>query len=47
MYYARILFFAFLTDVKIKSLQEIINQIEDNNDNLRIASNLNLDATIF
>ncbi|MEZ4773093.1 MAG: DEAD/DEAH box helicase family protein [Bacteroidia bacterium] len=40
MYYARILFFAFLTDSRVKSLQEIINHIKDNADNLRIASNL-------
>lgn len=47
MYYARILFFAFLTDSRVKSLQEIINHIKDNTDNLRIASNLNLDPTIL
>lgn len=47
MYYARILFFAFLTDSRVKSLQEIINNIMDNADNLRIASNLNLDAVIL
>jgi hypothetical protein len=47
MYYARILFFAFLTDSKVKSLQEIISQIKDSSDNLRIASNLNLDKNIL
>ena len=47
MYYARILFFAFLTDSRVKSLQEIINHIKGNSDNLRIASNLNLDAVIL
>ncbi|MBX7225076.1 MAG: Eco57I restriction-modification methylase domain-containing protein [Chitinophagales bacterium] len=47
MYYARILFFAFLTDSSVKSLQEIINNIKDNSDNLRIASNLNLEITIL
>ncbi|OYU93830.1 MAG: restriction endonuclease [Bacteroidetes bacterium B1(2017)] len=47
MYYARILFFAFLTDSRMKSLQEIINHIKDSGDNLRIASNLNLDTTIL
>lgn len=47
MYYARILFFAFLTDSRVKSLQEIINHIKGNPDNLRIASNLNLDAVIL
>ncbi|HBM14902.1 MAG TPA: restriction endonuclease [Lentisphaeria bacterium] len=47
MYYARILFFAFLTDTRVKSLQEIINHIKDNSDNLRIASNLSLEITIL
>lgn len=47
MYYARILFFAFLTESRVKSLQEIINHIKGNTDNLRIASNLNLDAVIL
>lgn len=47
MYYARILFFAFLTESRVKSLQEIINHIKGNSDNLRIASNLNLDAVIL
>jgi len=42
MYYARILFFSFLSDSKVRSLHEIINQIESNSNNLRIASNLNL-----
>lgn len=47
MYYARILFFAFLTDSRVKSLQEVLTNIKSNSDNLRIASNLNLDATIL
>jgi hypothetical protein len=47
MYYARILFFAFLTNSRVKSLQEIINQILTDPDNLRIASNLNLDKNIL
>jgi len=47
MYYARILFFAFLTDSRVKSLQETINHIKDNADNLRIASNLSLEITIL
>jgi hypothetical protein len=47
MYYARILFFAFLTDSRVKSLQEIIIHIKDNADNLRIASNLSLETTIL
>lgn len=47
MYYARILFFAFLTDTKVKSLQEVISSIKENKDNLRIASNLSLDIKIL
>jgi len=47
MFYARILFLAFLTDSRVKSLQEIVNQIEDCVDDLRIASNLNLGKEIL
>lgn len=47
MFYARILFFAFLTDSRIKSLQEVIDQINGNLNNSRIASNLNLDNFIL
>lgn len=47
MYYARILFFAFLTDSRVKSLQETINHIKGNADNLRIASNLSLETIIL
>ncbi|WP_347175547.1 Eco57I restriction-modification methylase domain-containing protein [Polaribacter uvawellassae] len=47
MYYARILFFSFLTDSKVKSLQEIINTINEDENNLRIASNLNLEIDIL
>jgi len=47
MYYARILFFSFLTDSIIKSLQEIIDEINSNSNNLRIATNLNLEASIL
>ncbi|MFA6196937.1 MAG: Eco57I restriction-modification methylase domain-containing protein [Sulfurimonas sp.] len=47
MYYARILFFAFLTDSRVKSLEEIINQIEKNEDNQRIATNANLNMDIL
>jgi hypothetical protein len=47
MYYARILFFSFLTDSKVKSLQEIITCIKENQNNIRIASNLNLDNKIL
>jgi len=47
MYYARILFFAFLTDSRVKSLQEVISNIKGNANNLRITSNLNLDNAIL
>lgn len=47
MYYARILFFAFLTDSRVKSLQEIINHTKGNADNLRIANNLSLETAIL
>jgi len=47
MYYARILFFAFLTDSRVKSLQEVISHIKGNANNLRITSNLNLDTAIL
>lgn len=47
MYYARILFFSFLTDSTVKSLQEIINAIIDDNNNLRIAIHLNLEIDIL
>lgn len=47
MYYARILFFSFLTDSIIKSLQEIIDEINSNENNLRIATNLNLEEDIL
>jgi len=47
MYYARILFFAFLTDSQVKSLQEIIDSLNDNIDNLRILSNISLDIEVL
>ncbi len=47
MYYARILFFSFLTDSKIKSLEEVIEAINDVQDNLRIASNLHLETDVL
>ena len=47
MYYARILFFSFLTDSKVKSLEEIIVAINYEQNNLRIASNLNLETVIL
>tara|TARA_B100000963_G_scaffold333253_1_gene325456 strand:- start:456 stop:4415 length:3960 start_codon:yes stop_codon:yes gene_type:complete len=47
MFYARILFFSFLTDSKVKSLEKIIEVITDVQENLRIASNLNLEIEIL
>jgi hypothetical protein len=47
MYYARILFFSFLTDSQVKSLQEIISCIKASQNNVRIGSNLNLDSKIL
>lgn len=47
MYYARILFFAFLTDSIVMSLQDIINEIGNNGDNLRIATNLSLELRVL
>lgn len=47
MYYARILFFAFLTDSRVMSLQDIISEIGNNGDNLRIATNLSLELRVL
>ena len=47
MYYARILFLSFLTDSEVKSLQGIIEAINNDDNNLRIASNLNLEVRIL
>ena len=47
MFYARILFAAFLTDSRVKSLQEIIDGIDNNADNLRIVTHLNLSKDIL
>ena len=47
MYYARILFFAFLTNSRISSLNEAIHLINNNKTELRIASNLNLESKIL
>ena len=45
-YYARILFFAFLTKNKVISLSEIISCIEESN-NARIARNLGISKTVL
>ena len=47
MYYARILFFAFLTDSDIKSLAEVIKDIKKNQNNQRIANNLKIKTDIL
>lgn len=46
-YYARILFFAFLTESTVKSLKEVITQIPATDDNQRIAQHLGLDTNIL
>ena len=46
-YYARILFFAFLTESTVKSLEDVIVQIPATEDNRRIAHNLGLNVGIL
>ena len=46
-YYARILFFAFLTESTVKSLEDVIAQIPATEDNRRIARNLGLNVGIL
>lgn len=46
-YYARILFFAFLTESTVKSLDEIIAKITETEDNRRIAGHLGLNVDIL
>lgn len=46
-YYARILFFAFLTDSTVKSLEEVIAAIPATADNQRIAYHLGLDIRLL
>lgn len=41
-YYAEILFYAFLTDSEVKSLDKVIETIDANKDNKRIANNVGL-----
>ncbi|AJI57458.1 N-6 DNA Methylase family protein [Francisella philomiragia] len=47
MYYSRILFFAFLTDSKVKSLSGIVDSIKTNAENARIAKNLGVELNIL
>lgn len=46
-FYARILFFAFLTESIVKSLEDVIAMIPTNEDNCRIAQNLGLNIDIL
>lgn len=46
-FYARILFFAFLTESTVKSLEDVIAMIPTNEDNCRIAHNLGLNIDIL
>ncbi len=46
-YYARILFFAFLTESIVKSLEDVISEIPATEDNRRIAHNLGLNIDIL
>ena len=46
-YYAQILFFAFLTNSNVKSLDEVIDAISLNADNKRIARNVGLKLSIL
>ena len=46
-YYAQILFFAFLTNSNVKSSEEVIDSINLNADNKRIARNVGLKLSIL
>lgn len=46
-YYARILFFAFLAESTVKSLEEVIAVIVSTEDNQRIAKNLGLNISVL
>lgn len=47
MYYARILFFAFLTNSNVRSLNDLIESISKNTNNIRISGNLSLETKIL
>ena len=47
MYYARILFFAFLTNTEVRSLQKIIDDINNSTQGLRVANNLGIDKEVL
>lgn len=46
-YYARVFFFAFLTESRVKSLDDVINQIHASSDNKRIAMHLGLSVKVL
>lgn len=46
-YFARILFYSFLTDDNVISLTDIIETLKENNNNIRIAKNLGLDYNVL
>lgn len=46
-YYSKILFFAFLTNSRIMSLEQVINSINEEDDNKRISRNLGLRVGIL
>lgn len=46
-YFARILFYSFLTEDKVISLLQVVNSIDDNENNKRIAKNLGLNNNIL
>jgi hypothetical protein len=46
-YYSRLLFFAFLTNSKVSSVQDILIAIDTNEDNARIAKNLEVSKRIL
>lgn len=47
MYYAKILFFAFLTESKVSSLENVIDVINKNKDNQRIVANIGIKKDIL
>jgi len=46
-YYAKILFYAFLTESKVISIDEIIKTIENDDENKKLAQNLGLDSKVL
>lgn len=46
-YYMRMLFFSFLTNSKVESVQDIINVLKNNEDNKRIVENLGINVGVL